>query len=151
MSPELRARGVAEAWTWAGTKYHHHARLKGVGVDCANLLAGVYEAVGVIEPVDLGWYSAQWHMHHSRQLFVEWLEKLGAVRLPAGQAPQAFDIGVWHYGHTYSHGGIVVEAGADPLVLHAYIGRRVIASRCSEEPLQGVPVAWWTLAKDEAA
>jgi cell wall-associated NlpC family hydrolase len=147
VSQALRARIVAEAWAWQGTKYHHHGRLKGVGVDCANLLAAVYEAAGAIGHVELGDYSPQWHQHHTRELFLEWLERLGARRLPEGQAPQAGDVGVWHYEKTFSHGGIVVEGGADPLVLHAYIGRRVVPTRCSEEPLRGVPACFWSIVE----
>jgi hypothetical protein len=33
---------VQEALTWLGIPYHHHARVKGVGVDCAQLLCAVY-------------------------------------------------------------------------------------------------------------
>ena len=32
---------VTEARTWVRTPYHHQARLKGVGVDCAGLVIGV--------------------------------------------------------------------------------------------------------------
>ena len=35
--PDLRARIVAEAMTWLGTPYHHRGKLKGIGVDCAQL------------------------------------------------------------------------------------------------------------------
>ena len=36
-----RAAVVAEAIAWLGTPYHHRARIKGVGVDCAQLALGV--------------------------------------------------------------------------------------------------------------
>jgi hypothetical protein len=44
MDEAMRAAVVKEALTWLGTPYHHHARVKGVGVDCARLLCAVYEA-----------------------------------------------------------------------------------------------------------
>lgn len=146
MTDDQRSAVVAEARTWLGTPYHHHGRVKGVGVDCGQLLAAVFAAAGVIAPVDLGNYATQWHLHRSEELFLQWLQRCGAQPLPAGAAPQPGDIGVWHYGRTHSHGGIVVEAGPDPLVVHAYIRRRVIPTRLSEAPLAGVPVAWWRAA-----
>ena len=44
MTPE---RIVAEARTWLGTRFHHQGRVKGVGVDCAGLVVGVAQAVGI--------------------------------------------------------------------------------------------------------
>jgi NlpC/P60 family putative phage cell wall peptidase len=38
---------VTEARTWLGTRFHHQGRLKGVGVDCAGLVVGVAEAMGL--------------------------------------------------------------------------------------------------------
>lgn len=32
---------VAEARTWLGTPFHHQGRVKGVGTDCAGIIAGV--------------------------------------------------------------------------------------------------------------
>ncbi|MDO6044547.1 hypothetical protein Q4P48_08410 [Neisseria gonorrhoeae] len=45
---DLRARIVEEARSWLGTPYHHHAMVKGAGVDCAMLLVAVYGAVGLL-------------------------------------------------------------------------------------------------------
>jgi cell wall-associated NlpC family hydrolase len=53
---------VREALGWEGTPYHHRARLRGVGVDCAMLPAMVYEAVGLIPRVEPD-YSPQWMLH----------------------------------------------------------------------------------------
>lgn len=44
----LRGAIVEEARRWAGTPYHHQARLKGVGVDCAGLIIGVGAALGIM-------------------------------------------------------------------------------------------------------
>lgn len=144
MSADLRRHIAAEARTWLGTPYHHHARVKGVGVDCAQLLAAVFEVAGVIPHLDLGNYATQWHLHHGDELFLQWLQRCGARPLAEGEAPQLGDIGVWRYGRTHSHGGIVVEAGPDPLIVHAYIRRKVITTRVSEAPLAGAPVCYWS-------
>lgn len=37
---------VAEARTWVGTRYHHQAMKKRVGVDCVGLIVGVGKALG---------------------------------------------------------------------------------------------------------
>lgn len=143
MSAEQRAAVAAEAWAWVGTPYHHHARIKGLGVDCAQILAAVYEAAGLVPCLDLGNYAQHWHLSRSEELYLGWLERVGARRVEG--APQAGDIGVWQFGRCFSHGGIVVEGGADPTVVHAYIGRGVIVSRVSEDPLQGRAVQYWSI------
>ncbi len=134
---------VAEARSWIGTPYHHHGRIKGVGVDCAQILAAVYEVAGLVPHLDLGNYSPQWHLHRNEEVYLRWLENSGAKRLPESQQPQPGDIGVWQFGRTYSHGGIVVDGGADPTLVHAYINRGVIVSRASEAPLAGRACMYW--------
>lgn len=39
---------ITEARTWIGTPYHHQQCVKGVGVDCAQLIAGVGHALGLM-------------------------------------------------------------------------------------------------------
>jgi len=50
-----RALVVTEARTWLNTPFHHQARLKGVGVDCAMLVRAVGEACGVLTITDEDW------------------------------------------------------------------------------------------------
>lgn len=141
----LRARVVAESGTWIGTPYHHHGCVKGVGVDCAQLLAAVYEVAGLVQHLDLGNYSPQWHLHQGEEVYLRWLKDVGAVRLAPGQSPQAGDVGVWRFGRTFSHGGIVVEGGPVPVIVHSYIRRGVIVSRVTEEPLAGREHCYWSV------
>lgn len=136
---------VDEALSWVGTPYHSHARIKGVGVDCAHILAAVYETAGLVPAVELGAYPAQWHLHRSEELYTQRLAQLGAEQLPAGFPPLPGDLGVWRFGRTFSHGGIVIEGGANPLVVHAYIGRGVIVSRLNEDPLAGREHSFWSV------
>ena len=139
MTPAQRAAVVAEAATWLHTPYHHHARIKGVGVDCAQLLLAVYPALGLANPADPGFYPVDWHMHHSQEIYMHCLQAAGAVRT---SVPLPGDIALFKFGRCYSHGAIVVEGG---LLVHAYLGRGVIVSRASEEPLDGRLVLHWTL------
>lgn len=138
-----RAEIVREARHWLGTPYHHHGRVHGVGVDCAMLLAEVYERAEAVPHIDPGAYPHDWHLHRSEELFVSWLKRVCARPV---HTPAPGDIGCWRFGRTYSHGGIVVAVSdGQPLVVHAYIERGVILTRTDEEPLAGRPVTWWTL------
>lgn len=110
---DLRAAIVAEALSWEGTPYHSRARIKGVGVDCAQLPAAVYEAVGLIPHLDPV-YADQWFLHRDEELYLAWVEpyarRIGRDDLKPG------DFVIWRYGRTYSHGAIAMEP---PIVIHA--------------------------------
>jgi len=136
---EQRDAVIAEALTWLGTPYHHHGRLKGVGVDCGQSLCAIYETAGMAAPLDLGAYSTAWHLHRSEELYMQWLERAGAVRT---DRPRAGDIALFRFGRTFSHGGVLVK---DEVVLHAYVNQAVILTRLDEAPLAGRPVQFWTL------
>lgn len=137
-----RAAVVAEAMSWLGTRYHPHGRLKGAGVDCANLLCRVYEIAGVVPPIDPGFYPTGWHLHRNDEMFLDWIRKAGGRPVVCGR-PKPGDLGVWRFGRTYSHGGILVNENG--LVVHAYLGAGVICTRDTEEPLHSRPVLWWSL------
>ena len=66
-----RAAVVAEAETWLGTPYHHEARIKGHGVDCAQVLIGVFANVGLIEPVALPHYPMDWNLHRDEERYLD--------------------------------------------------------------------------------
>lgn len=143
-----RAAVAAEALTWVDTPYHHHARLKGVGVDCAQILLAVYvDALQLVPPLDIGSYPPQWHLHRDEERYLDWLQRAGATPV---QSPALGDIAVYRFGRTYSHSAIVVEAGGDPRLVHAYQGAGVICTRASEFPLSGQPVCYFTLQELDA-
>ncbi len=50
MTTVSRQALVQEARSWLGTPYHHQARLKGVGVDCAGLPVGCARTLGLVAP-----------------------------------------------------------------------------------------------------
>lgn len=143
-----RAMVVAEALTWRDTPYHHCADLKGVGVDCALILMRVYANVGLVEFVDPRPYDPQWHLHRSEEMYIGWLERMGARQV---QAPGLGDVALFRFGRCFSHGGIVVEAPgasdslADTQILHSYIDRGVHLTRLREEPLDGREHQFWSL------
>lgn len=133
---------VAEASRWLGTPYHHHGRLQGVGVDCAMLLVEVFERCGLVPRLDVGFYPRDWHLHRSEELYLGWMERAGAHPV---QTPAPGDVGLWRFGRTFSHSGIVVS---DAEAVHAYIDRGVIRTRIDEPPLQGRAVRWWSLCRE---
>jgi len=109
-----RASVVAEALSWVGTPYHHHARIKGAGVDCGMVLAEIFERAGVMPAVDPGDYPADWMCHRSEERF------LGIVETYAHKIeglPKPGDIALFQWGRCISHGAIVIEW---PQILHAY-------------------------------
>lgn len=135
-----RAAVIAEALTWLRTPYHHHGRVKGAGVDCAQLLCAVYEACGCTPHLDPGNYAHDWHLHRGEEVFIGWLQRAGA-RLVS--EPKPGDVALFRYGRAYSHGAIVVEP--TPVLVHAYVGLGVVRTRLDEAPLQGRQVQFWSL------
>lgn len=142
-TPEQQQRETVaqEAREWIGTPYHHHARIKGVGVDCAQLLCGVFGACSMVPSIDTGFYPVDWHLHHSEELFSGWLERY-AVQRDASATPALADVLLFKFGRTFSHGSIYV---GDGLLVHSYVGRGVILSRADEEPLDGRAIQRWSL------
>jgi cell wall-associated NlpC family hydrolase len=140
-----RADVVREALRWEGTPYHHSARLRGVGVDCAMLPAAVYEAVGLIPRVEPD-YSPQWMLHRDEEQFLGWITRF-AREIPRG-AVGAGDLAIWKYGRCYSHSAIVIDM---PEVLHAVIrGGGVLRGNADrDEELRSRPVKFFTLFEDQ--
>jgi NlpC/P60 family putative phage cell wall peptidase len=138
-----RAAIAAEARTWLGTPYAHRQRLKGVGCDCAGLPLEIYAHVGLIPPTDVGLYSNQWHLHRSKELYLEWVERF-SLEIPLAQA-QAGDFLIWRFGRTYSHGGILVD---DRHVVHAYarVGKVILDNTLTQAELKSSPVKAFTFS-----
>lgn len=141
MSVEMREKALAEAKTWIGTPYHHQAQIKGVGVDCATLLTGVYHAIGAVPKIELGEYSVDWHMHRSDEKYLGWIEKFGKQT----DAPKAGDIALFKFGRVVSHGGIIVDDG---IIIHAYYRRGCVYEELDSHELRGRLHSIWTLWDD---
>ena len=111
-----RAAVVAEAYTWLGTPYHVGAKIKGVGVDCAQLLVAVYETLGFVDDVQLAPYNTQWFLHHTDELFLagiaSYCQRVGGLLAPVLPG----DILLFKYGRAVSHGAIAIDSTT---VVHA--------------------------------
>jgi cell wall-associated NlpC family hydrolase len=109
-----RERVCEVAGTWLGTPWHHAQQVRGVGVDCAHLLIGVYAEAGVIDPFVPEPYPIDCMLHSDHEIFLGWCQRLGReVHQPAPG-----DAVVWRVGRTFSHGGIVIDWPGR--ILHAF-------------------------------
>lgn len=151
-SPALiRAAVVYQAMLWLHTPYHHAARIKHVGVDCAQLLCAVFEEVGLVPPIDTGSYPADWHLHRSEEIFTGWLARYAHPVTDGAAAMLPGDVLLFQFGRCFSHASIVVsDPETEVIVAHAYLRRGVILSRLTELPLAGRPVQHWSLFEREA-
>jgi cell wall-associated NlpC family hydrolase len=121
---DQREAVVAAARSWIGTPYHSGAKIKGVGVDCAQILAMVYPEAGVRAPIEVGKYSAQWHLHSTIPLYEEAIVANGGKRVPA---PTGIgDLVLYFQGKQFAHGAIITRVS--PLrFVHAFApARRVV-------------------------
>lgn len=136
-----RADVVAEALTWERTPYHPRARIKGVGVDCAQLPVAVFSALGLMPDIDPE-YTPDWMLHRDEDVFLNLVRKY-AREIDRNELGPG-DFAIWKFGRTYSHGAIVIDP---PLVLHATIsaGAVVRGDMDRDEELQSRPVKFFTL------
>lgn len=120
---EQRAAVVAAARAWVGTPYHMNAKLRGIGVDCGQLLIGVFRDAGLTPDFDTGHSPPDFHLNRREERYLDFVRRhLTEFEGP----PDAGDVMMFHYGLSYSHGGIVVAA-APLTIVHALMrARRVI-------------------------
>lgn len=136
---QQRASVVDEARSWLRTPYHHAARVKGAGVDCALLLAAVYEAAGVIPPVVFEPYPAQWMLHHDAERLLD------VVTRHAREVPEstgAGDLVVYRFARAFAHGAIVIDW---PVIIHAVQQSGVILDQVDGANLGGRDRRYFTL------
>lgn len=117
---EERLAVVAEARTWLGTPWVHMARVKGHGVDCGQLLAAVFEDLGLVRPVPIDPYPQDWALHRGEPVMQSIVERYAAK---AEGTPEPGDVVLFRFGRSLSHGGIVLEW---PLIIHAYLNERAV-------------------------
>lgn len=144
MHPEdaaKRAEIVAEALSWTATPYHPKARIKGVGVDCAQYPAAVYFAVGLVPDLAPD-YSPQWMLHRDEEQFLSWVTPYAREITRDEVGPG--DFAIWKFGRCFSHGAIIIDM---PEVIHAVIrGGGVIRGNADrDEDLRSREVRFFTL------
>jgi cell wall-associated NlpC family hydrolase len=129
-SPFDADKVIAEARSWIGTPWHHAARVKGAGVDCAQFLIAVFSAVGVVEPFETDYYPMDWHLHRDEARFLAYLMQY-AERT---EEPERGGVAMFRYGRQEAHGAIIDEW---PVIIHAYRDEgAVTVSRVTDSPLE---------------
>ena len=121
LEDQQRRAVVAAALGWKGTPFHHEAMVKGAGVDCGMFLVAVYREVGLIPLFTVEHYSYQWHLHRTREWYLEYLGRFGREIPESDKGPG--DVVIWKMARTFSHAAIILNW---PLVIHAANGRGVI-------------------------
>lgn len=116
---------VTCARTWVGTPYHHQARLKGVGVDCAGVPIGVARELDRVAPTfDVAGYARQpdgWS-------FLAWCDEI-MPRVPRADMAPGHCV-VVRFGRHPQHIGIVGDYLHGGLsIIHALVGRGVVETR----------------------
>lgn len=119
---------VDQALSWLQTPYHPCARLKGVGVDCAQFPAAIYHAAGMISEIPRFDYSPQWHLHQTEELYLQMVER-HAVEIPG--PPMPGDFVLFKVGNCWAHGAIVTD---HPTIIHAVSGRGVVLGNMEQDP-----------------
>jgi len=111
---EARAAVVAEARSWIGCPYHHMGTIKGVGVDCAQLVLCVFSNVGLVQNFATGSYPPDWHLHRESERYLAIISTLaGPIER---EAARPGDVVLFRFGRAFSHGAIITEW---PQVVHA--------------------------------
>ena len=108
---------VQAAMGWLGTPHVNGACVRGRGVDCGHLLAGVVIDAGLITAVDIhlpGSYPHDWHLHKSDEWFLRYVQQY----CDKVTDMQPGDFLVYQYGRCVSHAAIYM--GHDT-VCHAYV------------------------------
>ena len=138
---EQRAIVVAEAKDWLMTPYHHRAKLKGVGVDCAQLVLGVFECAGLVPKMDTGEYPRDWHMHREAERYIAIISTLAGEITEEQAAPG--DVVLFRFGRTFSHGAIITDY---PQAIHANLrdGAVVMTDLDTNSELNRRPKRWFS-------
>lgn len=136
---------VQAAREWLGTPHRHRQCVKGAGVDCALLIQRAFVEPGIIEDFDVGFYTHDWHMHRSEELYLGQVERLmhrvddteetlaEKMKRPDYHLEPG-DLIMVRVGRTYSHGMLVSRW---PDVIHAYFPSGIV----EEVSLVGTPMA----------
>jgi cell wall-associated NlpC family hydrolase len=119
----IRDDVIAEAESWIGTPYHHGQRVKGAGVDCGQILVGVYSKFGFIpEDYSIAYYPPDFAMHKDFEWYLSIVREFADEISEADAGPA--DIVLFKWGRLFSHGGII--APDYPQIIHSWAPTRKV-------------------------
>ena len=124
---------ISAALQWEGTPYHNHARVKHVGVDCAQLCVGIALQCNRITDVQLQNipnYSPEWHLHNREEKLIEQLESFNCHRVDSSNTIPGCIV-CFRFGRATSHLGVMVN---ETQFIHARVDvGRVVVNTMNEE------------------
>jgi Cell wall-associated hydrolases (invasion-associated proteins) len=135
-----REQVVTEALSWVGTPYLHQGYVKGAqgGVDCAMILVGVYEPLGLLpKGIDPRPYPMQWHLHKSAERYLDWFR----AHAREVEEPGLGDIALYKFGRAVSHSAIIV---GENVIVHAYRKAGMVI-RDEQRALESRFDSYWSL------
>lgn len=107
--------------------------IKGVGVDCAMLVAGTALDAQCITEDDLPKvvnYPVQWHLHNREEKLLAQLEAFGCIRKDRSNTKPG-DIVTFQFGRTTSHLGVMIN---ETQFIHARFDvKKVVVNTMNEE------------------
>jgi len=96
---------------WRGTPWRHHCGVKGLGTDCIHFVGMVLKEMNLIK-----WrkgmvpdYPADWHLHNTRELLKDALEKEVRGEFVGTSNFMNGDIVLYHFGKASSHAAIYFD------------------------------------------
>lgn len=127
----MRKELLAEAKSWVGTPYLHQACVKGVGVDCVNLIIAVGAATGLLNltKADLKAFSGYSRLPNPDHM---------GYYIRKHLLPADFQVGniVWIQWRENlpMHLAIIGEHDSEPTLIHAYGDvRKVVEHKLTKE------------------
>jgi cell wall-associated NlpC family hydrolase len=155
LTDQQRAAVVAEALTWVKTPYRNWSCMKHRGVDCGQLIYGIYRNVGLLPEVAIpASYSDHPGVHQERsileELFMPYFREIPADEVKPGD-PILFKTAMRHAARTvgFAHAVLVVEW--PHFVLHADSRHGVCGEHAGRSPfLKSAPRRYLTLRVNEA-
>lgn len=139
---ETRTAIVAEAESWIRTPFHDDARLKGIGVDCAQFVAACYIASGATPEFETPRYVAQWFMHRSEERLRDFVLQFGK-QIDEKQA-KAGDLVLYKIGRAFAHAAIITDWPME--IIHAHkLSGMVVRAMPFEMDLRGKETQFFSI------
>lgn len=142
LNDDDRARIISVARSWEGTPFHDDAKLKSIGVDCAQFVASVYVEAGIVQPFEVPRYQSQWFLHRSDELLMEFVLRF-AREIQENEIGMG-DLVLYKIGRAYAHAAIIIDWPNE--IIHAHkLSGMVISARPFDNDLRNIPVKFFSL------
>lgn len=141
-------RVVIAARGWVGTPYLHQHRLKGVGVDCGNLVIAAGLEAGVIPWTEEAWapfvgYGRTPNPAHMTKAMETFLEPLMIRPMPAELPPDGSVAWMGWRSNLPMHLAILATHGGRRTIIHAYDRARKCAEHGFDQEWPARVISWW--------